>query len=205
MHLKTQFTCGRHFKKLAVALLSSLFLPMALHAADVPARSVSLAWNPNPESNVAGYKVRFGTARGVYSQVIDAGRETSAALPQMILGSTYYMAVSAYNMAGEEGPASAEFVVTPALPQPVESTTFSLTGGSQGELRWSYPSSSAASAEGFAIYSSENLSDWSVAGTALPAAGAAGGSTYTFPIPLIPGKSRMFFRVNAINPFGESP
>jgi hypothetical protein len=204
-HVKTQFPCGRHFGYVAVAFLLSSILSPVVRAADIPARTVSLAWNANPEDNVAGYKVRFGTASGLYPQVIDVTSQASVILPQMFLGNTYYMTVSAYNTAGQEGPASAEFTVTPVLPQPAESTSFAIGGPGQGELQWKYPQSSAAPAESFAIYASEDLATWSVAGN-IPVSGATRTDDQWryFSFPMVANKPRMFFRVGAVNPFGES-
>ena len=80
----------------------------------VPALSnVQLAWDANtstgdPNTNTVGYRLHIGTASGNYSQVIDVGSATTAAVSNLISGSTYYFAVGAYNVAGIEGPYSDE-------------------------------------------------------------------------------------------------
>jgi hypothetical protein len=75
--------------------------------------SVQLAWDANtstgdPNTNTVGYRLHIGTASGNYSRVIDVGSATTAAISNLISGSTYYFVVSAYNVAGIEGPYSNE-------------------------------------------------------------------------------------------------
>lgn len=63
--------------------------------------------NGTPLTDLAGYKVYYGTASGAYTQVIDAGKVTTykvANLPN----STYYFAVTAYNAAMVESAYSNE-------------------------------------------------------------------------------------------------
>jgi hypothetical protein len=60
------------------------------------ATSLTLAWDPNPETQVAGYVLRVGTAPGVYTQSFDVGRVTSFAYQPVVPGQRYCFAVSAY-------------------------------------------------------------------------------------------------------------
>jgi hypothetical protein len=209
MRLETHFPVNRRCQALALAFVSALVaLPAVVNAAGEPAPSVSLAWNPNPEPDVAGYKVHFGTQSGVYSDVIDVRGATSIALPQMLMGSTYYLAVSAYNAAGQEGPRSSEFSVTAAVPSsPALSTTFAFGGTSQGQgaLQWKYPKSAAGSASGFKVYASEDLQTWAETAEVDPSQPASSDSEWLyFNHPYQATKSRMFFRVAAGNAFGQA-
>jgi len=204
MRLETQFSASRRLA-LGLACLSSLVLPAALHAADIPAPAVSLAWNPNPEPDVAGYKVHFGTRSGVYSEVIDVPGTNSIRLPQLFMGFTYYVAVSAYDTEGLEGPRSAELAVTAALPSPAIGTAFSMGSAGQGKLQWKYSKSAAATAEGFSIYSSEDLESWSPAGSVRPDQSTSSDAQWLyFNFPYQVTKPRMFFRVVPGNAFGEA-
>ena len=208
MRLETQFpTIGRR-RAFALALVSALVLPAAVHAAGEPAPTVALSWNANPEPDVAGYKVHFGTESGVYSNVIDVRGTTSASLPQLLMGGTYYMAVSAYNSAGLEGPRSAEFSVTAAVPSSQALNTsfaFSGTTQGQGQLQWKYPKSAAASASGFKVYASEDLKTWTETSQVDPTKPASSDSEWLyFNYPYQTTKSRMFFRVAASNAFGTA-
>jgi hypothetical protein len=51
------------------AALSLLSVSTQLHAATVTAM-----WNPNPEPNIAGYKVSYGTTSGSYTTTVDVGK-----------------------------------------------------------------------------------------------------------------------------------
>jgi hypothetical protein len=83
-----------------------LFIPLG--AQHVHGASVTLAWDPNPEGNLAGYKVYYGTASGSYSVKVDVGNWTSLTISYLEAGRTYYFAATAYDAAGEESGKSNE-------------------------------------------------------------------------------------------------
>ncbi len=70
--------------------------------------AVILSWDPNPESNIAGYRVHYGTSSGNYSQTIDVGNTTNASISSLLPGTTYYFAVTAYNALSLESVVSTE-------------------------------------------------------------------------------------------------
>jgi len=72
-----------------------------------------LAWNANSEGDLAGYKVYYGTASGMYGAPIDVGNVTTATILNLTTGLWYYFAVSAYDTSGNEGPKSDELQATP--------------------------------------------------------------------------------------------
>jgi len=62
------------------------------------AGSVNVSWNANPESDVAGYKVYWGTEPGYqYANVVDVGNATNY-LVTGLTGSTYSVVVTAYDV-----------------------------------------------------------------------------------------------------------
>lgn len=196
---------------LALAALSPLLAFSAAKAADIPAPPVNLTWNPNPETNIAGYKVHFGTTSGNYSQVIDVPGQNFAQLPQLILGNTYYLAVSAYNTAGQESPRSTEMVLSATPPAAAESMALSMSGAGGAKLSWKHPktagATTSATAEGFAIYGSEDLSNWNLVQSVTPAQATSSDHQYLYfemPLTIQESKSKMFFRVGAGNAFGET-
>ena len=78
--------------------------------------TVNLSWDPNAESDLAGYKVYYGTSSGTYTTTINVGnlgRYIYYAISNLSNGTPYYIAVSAYNTGGQEGPKSGEIVSTP--------------------------------------------------------------------------------------------
>jgi hypothetical protein len=208
MRLETQIRLHRRGLACVLAFLSSLFvLPAALYAADAPL--VSLSWNANPESNISGYKLHFGTQSGVYSTVLDVGNSTQVQLPLMQMGGTYYMAVSAYNSAGFESPRSAEFLVTAATPPEAVGMSFTMGSGTtagQGNLKWKYPKASQAAVDRFAVYSSEDLVNWTEAARLATSAASSSDSQYLyFDYPYqTTTRPKMFFKVAPRNAFGET-
>ncbi len=60
------------------------------------------AGTANVESDLAGYRVYYGTSSGEYTQVQDAGNVTEQTLDNLTDGQTYYFAVTAYDHSGNE-------------------------------------------------------------------------------------------------------
>jgi len=71
---------------------------------------VSLDWNPNPDSSIAGYNVYYGNASRSYTSVTNVGSSTNTLVGGLVEGQTYYFAVTAYTYDGEESDYSDEFV-----------------------------------------------------------------------------------------------
>ncbi|NJM55824.1 MAG: fibronectin type III domain-containing protein [Verrucomicrobiae bacterium] len=106
--------------------LALLALVMAAQSAGAVGTAM-LAWNRNPESNVAGYRVYYGSKAGSYSQVVDVGNQIQAEIVNLAPGNVYYFVVTAYNTSGDESMPSAEvFKVMPANQPPVVSLQSSL-------------------------------------------------------------------------------
>ena len=73
-----------------------------------------LSWNApstnedgSPLSDLAGYKLYYGNAPGIYSNVITVGDYTSAEIGDLESG-TYYLTVTAYDIYGNESAFSNE-------------------------------------------------------------------------------------------------
>lgn len=72
------------------------------------AANASLSWDANTESDLAGYKVYYGTASRSYGAPVDVGNQTAYTVTGLSEGQTYYFAVTAYNDADAESAFSAE-------------------------------------------------------------------------------------------------
>jgi hypothetical protein len=97
----------RIFSVLCLFFLGAMFflfpiLPYPLSVQHADAASMTLAWNPNSEPDIAGYKLYYGTVKGTYEFAIDAGKQTSYTIPGLPDGVDYYFAVTAYNVYGFE-------------------------------------------------------------------------------------------------------
>lgn len=81
--------------------LGLLAILLVLVAGPVWAMDVTLGWDANTETDLAGYRVYYGTASGVYGQVkgegLDAGLNTTFTVTGLEKGPTYYFAVTAYD------------------------------------------------------------------------------------------------------------
>jgi Bacterial Ig domain len=78
------------------------------------AGEVELEWDPNPETDIAGYKVHYGTAPGEFTSSIDVGEVTMATVQRLAAGTTYFFVATAYNTGGLESPYSNEVTFTTA-------------------------------------------------------------------------------------------
>ncbi|MCX7030187.1 MAG: fibronectin type III domain-containing protein [Spirochaetes bacterium] len=75
-------------------------------------RQVTLEWDPNTETNLAGYKMHVGTSSGAYGDPIDVGLATTCTVPNLLAKHTYYFTVTACNTAGMESGKSNEVSYT---------------------------------------------------------------------------------------------
>ena len=70
--------------------------------------TVIVQWSPNHESDLAGYKVYYGTASRSYSQITPVGLNTTCQISDLESGNEYFFAVTAYDSAGNESQFSNE-------------------------------------------------------------------------------------------------
>lgn len=188
-----------HLPFLAIAVS-----PFAASAEVTPSNGPSLEWNVNPEPDVVGYKVYLGTESKNYTSVADVSGTTKMRLPSVSLGTTFYLAVSAYNAKGEESPKSAELKVIADVPTATSDTSMSFSAPGQGQLQWRYPTSNVPAADKFTIYASEDLKTWKSAGTVDASASSSSDANWLYyKFPYSADKRSMFFKVEGSNAFGE--
>ncbi len=74
------------------------------------AATATISWDKNPEPDIKGYKVYYGTASGNYdsSVWIDSADQTSYVFENLQEGNTYYFAVTAVDLADQESELSEE-------------------------------------------------------------------------------------------------
>jgi hypothetical protein len=79
------------------------------------AAQVCVAWNPpthsldgQPLQDLAGYRIYYGTNSRLYNLNIDVGNTNAFMLTDLNGTATYYIAITAYNSAGEESGISQE-------------------------------------------------------------------------------------------------
>jgi LmbE family N-acetylglucosaminyl deacetylase len=95
-------------RKIVLLTLVLVFFPLL--TPKVHSSQVTLAWDANTESHLAGYKVYYGEASRTYSHTVDVGNKTSYSLAQMPNYQETYFAVTAYDKYGQESRFSEEVV-----------------------------------------------------------------------------------------------
>ena len=95
--------------RISLAVLAATAVSVAGEAAQPePAAGITVAWDANPEPNIAGYIVYVGEAPNQYQRVFDVGGSTSFTFSDAVAGHRYHFAVSAYADGRVEGPLSSE-------------------------------------------------------------------------------------------------
>lgn len=102
---------------LSAALLLGAFLPARLAATPL-----TLAWDPNTEPDLGGYKVYYGIRSGIYDFVTDVGNITRHTVTNLESNTRYYFALTAYDTSRNESDFSEEVsAVTGDEPDPAPS------------------------------------------------------------------------------------
>ena len=125
--MRNIFEEGRVFsttRRLGLALLA-----MALCGEARGLQNVSLAWNANTDTNVAGYYLYFGTNSTNLSSRVDVGNNTTATITGLSGKSVnYYFQATAYNNSRMESPPSNQAQFTTFQQQRPESRGAALRG-----------------------------------------------------------------------------
>lgn len=96
--------------------------PMTATAGYLP-----LTWDPNTEADLSGYKVHVGTSSRAYSQTIDVGHVTMFTVSNLSDGQTYFAAITAYDVFGNESGLSNEVNASVSTPNSPPSASFAFT------------------------------------------------------------------------------
>jgi hypothetical protein len=96
------FNASFKFKTSYFFSLPVLILLLFIHISIVHSAQVTLAWDPNTEQDLSGYKIYYGTSSSNYTMGVDAGKNTTYTLSGLGNGITYYIASTAYDTEGYE-------------------------------------------------------------------------------------------------------
>ena len=102
----TLFTGNPLIKKVILIFPATLIIFLLCNY--VYASELVLAWDPNNETDLAGYKAHYGTVSGNYSFSVDVGKHESVSISGLEIGKLYFFAVTAYDLSGNESDYSAE-------------------------------------------------------------------------------------------------
>ena len=101
-----------------IQFLALLLIYTTVFSQGAFAGSVTVNWDPNTESDLSGYKIYYGTQPHNYQDVLDVRKVTSFRIDNLTAGPTYYFAVTAYDLSGNESGFSAEVSATIPDPNP---------------------------------------------------------------------------------------
>ncbi len=149
--MKCALLSGRGTRSVAGAIRFEAVAVSALVACfSASAANVSLAWDPSTDPSVTGYNLYYGGGSRNYTNIVDARKSNTVSVSNLVVGSTYYFAATAYNAAGLESDYSVEVAyavpsgtnsnAAPTLAQPADVIvnensgphTVTLTGISSG-------------------------------------------------------------------------
>jgi hypothetical protein len=96
-----------------VAILASIVLILKFQSG-ADAANVTLSWVPKNGSDIAGYRIYYGTCSGIYTSRIDAGKVSNVKISDLNKGQTYYFAATTYDHKGNESNFLQEAVYDPS-------------------------------------------------------------------------------------------
>ena len=103
---------ARRFSKGGLRTGAIMLLLLMTFIEPSEAASVTLAWDGNTESDLAGYKVHYGGSSGNYTNSTDVGNVTTNRVDGLMQGARYFFVVTAYNTNGLESEPSNEISYT---------------------------------------------------------------------------------------------
>jgi hypothetical protein len=118
----------------SISALRVLSFALVALACSATLSAQTLMWNANTESNLAGYRVHYGTVSGSPSANVDVGLVTSRTFTGLQPGTTYYFRVVAYNTSGQSSAPSAEtsYTVPGTTPAPTLTSVSPASGPTGG-------------------------------------------------------------------------
>jgi hypothetical protein len=100
--MRTNMMVSKVISKFLISCLEIIACFLISAAVDAWAADVTLAWDPNVEPDLAGYRIYYGTVSGGYSVQIDVKKATKYTLTGLMAGKTYYFVTTAYDTSGYE-------------------------------------------------------------------------------------------------------
>jgi len=84
---------------------------------------VRVAWDPNPETNIKGYRIYYGDVAAGSTNLVDVGLNTTGSVSDLTFETRYFFYLTAYNVYGLESDPSTILYYTTPPPTPISVTT----------------------------------------------------------------------------------
>ncbi len=84
---------------------------LLIFAGSISAQNMMITWDANPEADLSGYKVYYGPASRSYDTAVDVGSSLEFSFDNIGGPEELYVAVTAYDTAGNESDFSEELVI----------------------------------------------------------------------------------------------
>jgi hypothetical protein len=151
-------------------VLGGILLFALLHNPVQAAQSVALAWSPSADTNVTGYHIYYGVASRSYTGMVNVRGALTATVSNLVEGTTYYFAATAYNTLGMESEYSNE--ISYAVPAALARLRIRAATARQIILTVTGPIGRTNE-----ILATQDFKTWTVIGTVTM--GAGGSSSFT--------------------------
>ncbi len=99
---------ANNFRAKGFGFLFGSWLALALQLPALATQSVTLVWNPNTDTNVAGYRIYYGTVSQNYTNVVTVGNVTNTVISGLADATTFFFAATTTDAAGDESAFSNE-------------------------------------------------------------------------------------------------
>ncbi|HWQ90110.1 MAG TPA: fibronectin type III domain-containing protein [Clostridia bacterium] len=157
--------------------------------ASFQASAVTLAWDLSTSTDVAGYRIYYGTSAGNYTEAVEVGNTNQATIESLEAGTVYYFAATAVTSSGLESPFSEEVAYTvPGAKSP--KLRVKLNQQKQVAVE-----GSAAAGETYQLQVTQDFVNWTTVTTVT--ADASGAVQYVDPAATAPSR---FYRLWKVTP-----
>ncbi|MEI6193824.1 MAG: fibronectin type III domain-containing protein [Verrucomicrobiota bacterium] len=183
--------------RILVGILFCILIPNPVQASNfsLPTPySLTLAWNPSPSSEIVACHLYYGTVSGEYTNIVVVGDVTTVTVPGLLPGVTYFFAITAVNVDGQESDFSNEISYRQELAQaPPTIAQLQIQSVSDTEVDLS---ATGPAGHTYEIEATEDFLTWTVIGTGTL---DAGGSLNFTDIDA-PNYSQRFYRLHDTQP-----
>lgn len=150
-----------------ILFLALIFFPVAAAIAVEPAgQSISLAWEASSGPDIAGYNIYYGGTSGSYTNMVNVGNVTNAAIYGLVAGATYFFAATTYDFFGNESDYSNETSYT----VPTTTASVQIRGAADGQFILTV---AGLAGHTYQILATQDFTAWTVIGTVVVETGGS--------------------------------